>query len=39
MTYAPESRAAAEYRALAEEVINKNASTKQIINGQAMARS
>jgi chromosome partitioning protein len=39
MTYAPESRAAAEYRALAEEVINKNASTKRIINGQAMARS
>jgi chromosome partitioning protein len=34
-TYAPESRSAAEYRALAEEVINGRESTEQITNGEA----
>jgi chromosome partitioning protein len=34
-TYAPESRSAAEYRALAEEIIDGKASTKQITDGEA----
>ncbi len=34
-TYAPESRSAAEYRALAEEVINGRESTEQITNDEA----
>jgi len=34
-TYAPESRSAAEYRALAEEIINGKASTEQITNDEA----
>jgi chromosome partitioning protein len=34
-TYAPESRAAAEYRALAEEIIKEKASTEQITDADA----
>jgi chromosome partitioning protein len=34
-TYAPESRSAAEYRALAEEIINGKTSTEQITEGEA----
>ncbi len=34
-TYAPESRSAAEYRALAEEIINGKASPEQITEGEA----
>ncbi len=37
LTYAPESRSAAEYRALAAEIIKDKASTKQITNGKASA--
>jgi chromosome partitioning protein len=37
-TYAPESRSAAEYRALAEEIINGKASAEQIIDAQALVR-
>jgi len=37
LTYAPESRSAAEYRALAEEIINGKASPEQIPNGKALA--
>jgi len=33
-TYAPESRSAAEYRALAEEITNGKASPEQITNGK-----
>ena len=36
LTYAPESRSAAEYRALAEEVINGKTSTEQKIEDQAL---
>jgi len=35
LTYAPESRSSAEYRALAEEIINDKASTEQITDGKA----
>jgi len=38
LTYAPESRSAAEYRALAEEIINSEASAGQIINNEALVR-
>jgi chromosome partitioning protein len=38
-TYAPESRSAAEYRALAEEIINSKASAKQVNEGRALAGS
>jgi len=34
-TYAPESRSAVEYRALAEEIINGKASTEQKVNDEA----
>ncbi len=37
-TYAPESRSADEYRALAEEIINGEASAEQIIDAQALVR-
>jgi len=37
LTYAPESRSAAEYRALAAEIIKDKASTEQITNGKASA--
>jgi chromosome partitioning protein len=37
LTYAPVSRPAAEYRALANEVLNGSASAEQIINGQTVA--
>ncbi len=37
-TYAPESRSADEYRALAEEIINGKTSAEQIINGRALVR-
>lgn len=39
LTYAPESRAAAEYRALAEEIINGKAPAEQIIEDRALVRS
>ena len=35
LTYAPESRSSAEYRALAEEIIKGKASTEQITDGKA----
>lgn len=35
LTYAPESRSSAEYRALAEEIIKDRASTEQITDGKA----
>jgi len=38
LTFAPESRPAAEYRALAEEVINGMASAQQTLKGWALAR-
>jgi chromosome partitioning protein len=38
LTYAPESRSAAEYRALAEEIINGRASVEQVDDAQALAR-
>jgi len=38
LTYAPESRSAAEYRALAEEIINGEASAQQALKGWALAR-
>jgi chromosome partitioning protein len=38
LTYAPESRAAAEYKALAEEIIiGKGSAAGQVINGRALA--
>jgi chromosome partitioning protein len=37
LTYAPESRSAAEYRALAGEIINGRASVEQVDNAQALA--
>jgi chromosome partitioning protein len=37
LTYAPESRSAAEYRALAAEIIKDKASTEQITNDKASA--
>ena len=37
LTYAPESRSAAEYRDLAAEIIKDKASTEQIPNGKASA--
>ncbi|MCJ7779077.1 MAG: ParA family protein, partial [Sedimentisphaerales bacterium] len=36
LTYAPESRGAAEYRALAEEIINGKPSAEQICTGSAL---
>ncbi len=36
LTYAPESRSAAEYRALAEEIINGRASVEQVDDAQAL---
>ncbi len=38
-TYAPESRSAVEYRALAEEIINGKAAAKQVIEGRALVGS
>jgi nitrogenase subunit NifH len=35
LTYAPESRSSAEYRALAEEIINDKASAEKITDGKA----
>ena len=37
LTYAPESRGAAEYKALAEEIICGRAAVEQISNGEALA--
>ncbi len=37
-TYAPESRSAAEYRALSEEIFNGKASDEHIIDAQALVR-
>ena len=37
LTYAPESKGAAEYQALAEEIINGKTLTEEIINSQALA--
>jgi len=37
LTYAPESRGAVEYRALAEEISNGKASAEEISNGKASA--
>ena len=37
-TYAPESRSAAEYRALAEEIINGKVSAEQVNDAQALVR-
>jgi len=39
LTYAPESRSAAEYRALAEEIISGKASAEQVIEGRALVGS
>jgi chromosome partitioning protein len=36
LTYAPESKGAAEYQALAEEIINGKTLTEEIINSQAL---
>ena len=38
LTFAPESRPATEYRALAEEIINGEASAQQALKGWALAR-
>ena len=38
LTYAPESRSTAEYRALAEEIINGKVSVEQIDDAQALVR-
>ncbi len=38
MIYAPESKAAAEYRALADEIINSRTLAEQIINQKALVR-
>jgi hypothetical protein len=38
LTYAPEGRSAAEYMALAEEIINGKVSVEQIDDAQALAR-
>jgi len=38
-TYAPESRSAAEYRALAKEIINNKASAEQVIEDRALVGS
>ncbi len=38
LTYAPESKAAAEYEALAEEIINGKALAGRIINDRTLAR-
>ncbi len=38
LTYAPKSRAAAEYEALAEEIINGKALAGRIINDKTLAR-
>ena len=37
LTYAPQSRGAAEYNALAEEIINRKTSADQITNGEVLA--
>jgi chromosome partitioning protein len=39
LTYAPESRSVAEYRALAEEIINSKASAEQVIEDRALVGS
>jgi len=39
LIYAPESRSAVEYRALAEEIVNGKASAKQVIEGRALVGS
>ena len=39
LTYAPESRSAAEYRALAQEIINGKVSVEQVNDVPALARS
>ncbi|MHC4555775.1 MAG: ParA family protein [Planctomycetota bacterium] len=38
LTYAPQSNAAAEYRALAQEIINGRTLSEQIINNMALVR-
>ncbi len=38
LTYAPESRSTAEYRALAEEIINGKVSVEQVEDAQALVR-
>jgi len=39
LTYAPESRSVAEYRALAEEIIKGKASAEQVIEDGALVGS
>jgi len=39
LTYAPESRSVAEYRALAAEIINGEASAEQVIEDRALVGS
>jgi chromosome partitioning protein len=38
LVYAPESKAAAEYRALAEEIVNNNILVERVINNGALVR-